>query len=118
MRKAFEVFFPPLSLPNTKLILLSFSTMTDAQDLRSKAFVAAKSPFAIEVEAGKTYYWCTCGMSKNQPFCDGAHVKFNEEQNLKFAPLAWTAEESKTAYFCGCKKTKNPPMCDGTHAEL
>ena len=74
--------------------------------------IAQKSPIAVEVEAGKTYYWCTCGKSDKQPFCNGAH------KGGDFAPLAYTASESKTAYLCGCKHTKNAPLCDGTHKGL
>ena len=71
--------------------------------------VAQKSPFATEVEAGKTYYWCSCGLSANQPFCDGKH------KDTGFTPAVYKAEESKTVYFCGCKLTQNAPMCDGAH---
>lgn len=74
--------------------------------------IAAKSPFAIAVEKGKDYYWCACGKSKTQPFCDGAH------KGSDFAPTKFTAEESKTVYFCGCKHGKNGPLCDGTHKSL
>lgn len=74
--------------------------------------VAQKSPIATEVESGKTYYWCSCGKSKNQPFCDGSH------QGTEFEPVAFTAEKSETVYLCGCKKTKNQPFCDGTHNSL
>ena len=68
------------------------------------------APFAVEVEAGKSYYWCSCGKSKSQPFCDGAH------QGSGFAPIEYKAIENKTVYFCGCKKTANKPMCDGSHS--
>ena len=74
--------------------------------------IAQKSPIAVEVEAGKTYYWCTCGKSDKQPFCNGAH------KGSEFAPMAWTAPESKTAYLCACKHTKNAPLCDGSHKAL
>ncbi|MGP8122235.1 MAG: CDGSH iron-sulfur domain-containing protein [Xanthobacteraceae bacterium] len=74
--------------------------------------IAQKSPYLVDVEAGKTYYWCTCGNSKKQPFCDGTH------QGSSFAPLAYTATESKKAAFCGCKHTKGQPMCDGSHKAL
>jgi CDGSH iron-sulfur domain-containing protein 3 len=74
--------------------------------------IAQKSPIAVEVEAGKTYYWCTCGKSDKQPFCNGAH------KGGEFAPMAWTAPESKTAYLCACKHTKNGPLCDGSHKAL
>jgi CDGSH-type Zn-finger protein len=74
--------------------------------------IAQKSPCAVELEAGKTYYWCTCGQSKTQPFCDGGH------KGSGFAPKALTAEKSGTAYLCGCKMSKNPPYCDGSHKAL
>ncbi len=78
----------------------------------SEPVVAQKAPYAKELEAGKTYYWCACGKSANQPFCDGAH------KGGDFAPLAFTAEKSGTAYLCGCKASKNAPHCDGAHKSL
>ena len=69
------------------------------------------SPYAVEVEAGKSYYWCSCGKSKTQPFCDGSH------QGMTFTPVEYKATESKTVYFCGCKKSANQPMCDGSHSK-
>ena len=78
----------------------------------SKPEIAAKSPFAVEVEKGKEYYWCACGRSKSQPFCDGSH------QGTEFTPKKFVAEENKTVYFCGCKQTKNGVFCDGTHKAL
>ena len=74
--------------------------------------IARKSPFPVEVEAGKTYYWCACGRSANQPFCDGSHA------GSDFAPVAHTPTESGTAYFCGCKHSASAPMCDGSHLNL
>jgi CDGSH-type Zn-finger protein len=74
--------------------------------------IAQRSPYAVEVEGGKTYFWCACGGSKNQPFCDGSH------KGTAFAPLAWKAAQSGRAFFCGCKHTKNQPMCDGTHGKI
>jgi CDGSH-type Zn-finger protein len=71
--------------------------------------IAAKHPIAVKVEAGKTYHWCTCGGSKGQPFCDGAH------KGTGFTPMAWTAPETKEAYLCQCKHTKSAPLCDGAH---
>lgn len=78
----------------------------------SDPVIAQKSPYAVEVEASKTYYWCACGKSAKQPFCDGSH------HGSDFTPVKYDATESKTVHFCGCKHTANPPMCDGTHAKL
>ena len=77
-----------------------------------KPKIAQKGPFKVDLEAGKTYAWCQCGESNNQPFCDGSHTK------TEFKPLIFQAEESKTVYLCGCKQTKNAPYCDGTHRSL
>lgn len=74
--------------------------------------IAQKGPYTVELEAGKTYYWCSCGRSANQPFCDGSH------KDAGFEPVAFTADHSGPAYLCGCKHTSNPPYCDGTHQSL
>ena len=74
--------------------------------------IAQKSPYAVDVEAGKSYYWCACGQSKNQPFCDGSH------KGSRFTPVKWDATESKTVYFCGCKHSGKGALCDGTHNRL
>ncbi len=74
--------------------------------------IAQKAPIPVDVEAGKTYFWCACGLSANQPFCDGSH------KTTAFRPVAWTAPESKSTYFCACKHTKKQPLCDGTHKTL
>jgi len=74
--------------------------------------IAQKSPFTVDVEAGKSYFWCACGKSAHQPFCDGSH------QDTEFLPVKFDASESKTLYFCGCKNTKDQPLCDGTHNSL
>lgn len=75
----------------------------------SKATRASDTPFAVDVEAGKSYFWCSCGQSKKQPFCDGSHT------GTSFSPLRYDATESKQVFFCGCKVTKNAPLCDGSH---
>ncbi len=77
-----------------------------------KPVVAGKSPIPVELKKGETYYWCTCGRSSSQPFCNGAH------QGTSFEPMAFTAEKDETAYLCACKHTKNPPYCDGSHLNL
>jgi len=68
-----------------------------------------QAPYATEATAGETYYWCACGRSKNQPFCDGSH------KGTEFQPTAFTAEKTETVYLCGCKKTGGAPFCDGSH---
>jgi CDGSH-type Zn-finger protein len=78
----------------------------------SKGQVAQSTPIAVAVEAGKDYWWCTCGKSKSQPFCDGSH------KGSEFRPLQWTAENSETKYFCACKQTNAAPFCDGSHKKL
>lgn len=66
-------------------------------------------PYEVTLEEGKTYYWCTCGLTQKQPFCDGAH----KGSGLK--SHCFKSEKEQTVWLCGCKKTKNPPFCDGSH---
>jgi len=70
---------------------------------------AADAPFPTDVEAGKTYYWCSCGESSKQPFCDGSH------QGTEFTPIKYEADKDKKVFFCGCKISSNSPLCDGSH---
>ncbi len=77
-----------------------------------KPVCAQKAPYKVELEEGKTYYWCTCGKSQNQPFCDGAH------QGTSFKPKQFVHEKpTGDAYLCGCKhnKAESGPYCDGSH---
>ena len=74
--------------------------------------IAQKAPFPVDVTAGKKYFWCACGKSTNQPFCDGSH------SDTEFTPLAYEADKDRTLYFCGCKRTAGAPLCDGTHSSL
>lgn len=78
----------------------------------SKGQVAGTEPIAVEVVEGKSYFWCACGKSQKQPFCDGSH------KGSEFEPVKWTAEASGTKYFCACKQTDNRPFCDGSHKKL
>ena len=71
---------------------------------------AGDAPLAVKLQAGQDYYWCACGKSGNQPFCDGAH------DGSSFAPVSFNVNESGEAHLCTCKQTKNPPYCDGSHA--
>ena len=73
---------------------------------------AQKSPFPIAVTGGKTYYWCACGLSKSQPFCDGSH------RGSGLTPTPYMAEKDETVYFCGCKRSAKGALCDGSHKKL
>ena len=72
-----------------------------------------KVPYKIKVERDKIYFWCSCGLSQKQPFCDGSHKKEG-----KFKSVKYVASSEKVVFFCGCKKTKSVPYCDGSHAKL
>jgi len=78
----------------------------------SEPTIAQKSPYPVEVEAGKAYFWCSCGKSAKQPFCDGSH------KGSDFTPVKYEATETKTVYFCGCKHSASPVLCDGSHSKL
>jgi len=77
----------------------------------TKAVCVQKSPFKVELEAGD-HYWCACGLSKKQPFCDGSH------KGSSFTPVKFTLEQKEKKYLCGCKATTNSPFCDGSHNKL
>jgi CDGSH-type Zn-finger protein len=74
--------------------------------------IAQKAPYAVDVEEGKDYWWCACGKSSKQPFCDGSH------KGTGMAPVKHTAEKTGKAYFCGCKHSAKGALCDGTHSKL
>jgi len=78
----------------------------------STPIIAQKSSFPIEVEEGKSYFWCSCGKSSKQPLCDGSH------KGTDFTPLKYTAAKSGKVFFCGCKHSKKGALCDGSHSKL
>lgn len=73
--------------------------------------IAQKQPFGMEMEPG-TYWWCQCGRSDDQPFCDGSH------KDTEFQPVKQEIDEKKKVWWCGCKHTGTPPFCDGSHKDL
>jgi CDGSH-type Zn-finger protein len=74
--------------------------------------VAGNRPIGVDSVAEKTYWWCSCGRSANQPFCDGSH------KGTEFSPLACQETEERKVWLCSCKQTKTPPYCDGSHKHL
>ena len=74
--------------------------------------IAQKSPYQVELVEGKAYFWCRCGRSAKQPFCDGGH------KDTQFQPMRFVAEKSGTVNICGCKGTDDEPFCDGSHNML
>ena len=77
----------------------------------SEPVMAQKSPYVLKMKPG-SFYWCTCGKSKGQPFCDGSH------KGSGFGPTKTDITEEKTVAWCGCKHSKNGAFCDGSHARL
>ena len=78
----------------------------------TKATIAKKGSFVVEVEEGKKYFWCACGLSQKQPFCDGSH------KGSSFTPKKVVIKETRTVALCNCKHSVNGPMCDGSHSSL
>ena len=73
--------------------------------------IAARKPMVLDLEPGD-YWWCACGQSKNQPWCDGSH------KGTGFTPVKYELEEAKRVAICCCKRSKGAPICDGHHKNL
>lgn len=84
----------------------------DEEAMADDPVIAQKGPYQVELKEGQTYFWCTCGKSKRQPFCDSSHA------GTGLAPLRFTADSSGTFNLCGCKASDDKPFCDGTHNML
>jgi CDGSH iron-sulfur domain-containing protein 3 len=78
----------------------------------TEPLIAAKAPIAVDVEAGRTYWWCACGRSAQQPFCDGSH------KGTGITPVRHEAAAAGKVWFCACKQSARAPLCDGTHKTL
>jgi CDGSH-type Zn-finger protein len=77
--------------------------------MSDEAIVAQTGPYQVELTEGQEYWFCRCGRSKTQPFCDGSH------EGTSFTPLQFTVDHTGTFNLCGCKATDDEPFCDGTH---
>ncbi|MGC9338082.1 MAG: CDGSH iron-sulfur domain-containing protein [Bacteroidales bacterium] len=78
---------------------------------KDKPVIAGLRSIKLETEAG-LYFWCACGRSKNQPFCDGSH------SGTDFQPMPVKIEEKQLVKWCSCKHTQTPPFCDHSHRDL
>jgi CDGSH-type Zn-finger protein len=80
--------------------------------MKPDTVIAQKAPYPVEVEAGKSYWWCACGKSARQPFCDGSH------KGSSVSPIEYKADASGKVWFCGCKQGGRGALCDGSHKAL
>lgn len=89
-----------------------FSPVSKKEKYMDMPVIAQKAPYKEQLKAGRIYWWCACGLSSKQPFCDGSH------KGSGISPVKVEIPEAKEVYFCGCKNTKDSPYCDGTHKQL
>ncbi|KEG07028.1 glutamate synthase domain protein [Trypanosoma grayi] len=99
----------------TRALQFFWKTKRNPNAPKTFAAVPQKFPYHVKLEEGKSYYWCACGLSKKQPFCDGAHKAYNEEHGTQLGPVQLTAPKTKKYLLCGCKHTSNQPYCDLSH---
>jgi CDGSH-type Zn-finger protein len=102
----------PVKVPAARRRATSEQVEERAMNDANEPLCPRTAPYPIEVEAGKKYFWCACGRSKKQPFCDGSH------KDTGFSPVKYDATAAKTVFFCGCKHSGSKPLCDGTHSKL
>jgi CDGSH-type Zn-finger protein len=93
----------------SSLIRRTFCTTTPQQLPK----IAKLGSYKVKLEKGQTVSWCACGLSGNQPFCDGSHNSIEG-----FSPIVVEIKETKKYGFCGCKYSENKPFCDGSHRKL
>lgn len=99
----------------SRLLAASWKTKVDPKNPRRIVAIPNKTPCFVELQAGRKYYWCTCGLSKKQPFCDNAHSAYNAEHKTELKPKEFTVDTSKKYLMCRCKHTDKAPFCDFSH---
>jgi CDGSH-type Zn-finger protein len=88
--------------------------MSEGKPMSDEPAIAQKAPYKVELLAGYRYAWCSCGLSKQQPFCDGSHT--STRSGMK--PVVWTQQKDQVVFLCGCKRSGKLPYCDATHNAL
>lgn len=101
-----------------RLLATSWKTKVDPKNPHRIVAIANKIPCFTELQAGKKYYWCSCGLSKKQPFCDGNHRAYNEKHNTELQPKEFTVDKTKKYLMCRCKHTDSAPFCDLSHVSV
>ncbi|CAD2214510.1 glutamate synthase domain protein [Angomonas deanei] len=99
----------------SRVALQFWKSKVDPYAPKKIAAIPQKKPYYTALEKDKEYYWCTCGLSAKQPFCDGAHKKYNEKHNTELKPLKFKADATGKKLLCGCKNTEKGPYCDLSH---
>lgn len=102
-------------MQRSRLLSAFWKTKVDPNKPRRYVATPNKVPSYVQLVAGKKYYWCSCGLSKKQPFCDGSHKAYNEEHKTELKPDVFTVEKTKKYLLCRCKRTENAPYCDLSH---
>lgn len=100
---------------STKALAIFWKTKVDASNPVRYVNVPRKTPAFVHLEANRTYYWCTCGLSKQETLCDGSHHAYNEKHGTDLKPLPVTVDKTKKHLLCRCKHTANAPFCDLSH---
>ncbi|CCW71952.1 unnamed protein product [Phytomonas sp. Hart1] len=97
------------------IISAFWKTKVDPNAPKSFVRIPQKKPYVVNLEAGRKYLWCSCGLSEKQPFCDQSHKAYNKKWNTKLKPVEFTVKKNKRHMLCGCKHTQNQPFCDFSH---